>query len=140
MNSYICIPVSQDLEIETWGTPDGAKSSCQRPLGALLLAKQQNGLCSARGRLLFSPHLPVVEDVALLRALLQNLFGEIVVYPGFVLEHFKVGILEQLLVVLVELLVDGLLHIGIGEHSLSGGLPSQEPVDGIAGDLVPGGS
>ncbi len=74
---------------------------------------------------------------ALLRALLQNLLGKIVAYPGFIQQHLKVRILQQLLVVLVKQLVDSLPHARIVQIPLPGGIARNQLVDCVAGDLVP---
>ena len=61
---------------------------------------------------------------ALLRALLENLVGKIVVDFSLVVQHFKVGVLEQLLVAVVNALADDLLHAWVVQFALPGRFPA----------------
>ena len=72
----------------------------------------------------------------LVRVLLEDLLGEVVVDLGLVLEHLEVCGLEQLGAVVVELGVNGLLDAGVVQLALAGGVAGEQPVDGVADDLV----
>src|ERR1035438_627975 len=70
-------------------------------------------------------------DATLVCAFLENLVGEIVVYLGIVVEHFKVGVLEQLCAAFVQQLMNGLLNARVIQLALAGRLPCDQLVEGV---------
>ena len=58
--------------------------------------------------------------VRLLSAVLQDLLGVVVAHGRLIVEHFEIGILEQLGMTLTQELPDRLLHAGIIHFALPG--------------------
>src|SRR5208283_873716 len=68
--------------------------------------------------------------------LLQNVFGEEVLYLGLIADDFVIGGLQQLLAAVAKLLTDGLLHARVLQLALSSSLFADETHYAVAEDLV----
>ena len=77
-----------------------------------------------------------MQKQGLLGAVLQDLFGIVVADRGLVVEHFEVGVLAAAARGFRAELADGLLHAGIVQFALPGGLAANQLVDGVADDPV----
>src|SRR5579859_2120271 len=73
----------------------------------------------------------------LLGAVLQNLLGVVVMDFGLVIEHFGVGILQQLSVIVAQKLANALLHARVVHLQLARRTFLDQLIDDIAHGLVP---
>ena len=67
---------------------------------------------------------------------LEDLFGKEVLDLRLIVQHFKIGALQQLRPPIMQLLPDRLLHPWIAEFALSSRLPGNQLVDRIASRLL----
>src|ERR1035437_9104840 len=75
---------------------------------------------------------------ALMRTLVESLFGKVVANLGFVVEHLEIGGLEQLRVAIAQGLADDLLHARVVQFALPGSFFGDQLVDGVAGSAASG--
>ena len=73
----------------------------------------------------------------LLRAVLEDLFGEVVLDAGLVAQHLEICVLQQLRARVAQLLTNGLLHARIVQLALSRGILSMQLVDRVADGMLP---
>ena len=74
----------------------------------------------------------MARGLSLLSAILQDLLRIVVPDSGLVVEHFKIGILQQLRVVFTQKLADGLLNARIAHFTLPSRLAGNHLVNRVA--------